>query len=500
MGSKRKRIILIIFISSFLLFFRLGKLALMDLDEPRYGEAAREMLILHNYIIPHLNFEPRINKPILFYWMIVLCYKLLGISEFSTRLPSAVSGFCLVIFLYLFVCQQLEEKSAFISSMVLLSSPMFIIISRLAIIDALYCSLVFISLCFFWHYFQNDRFQVLAFFFLGLSMATKGPAGLCVIFLTILVFLIVERKIYYLKKFFNPWGILIFLVVGFWWYIILGFKIGWEQFKQLAITETIGRFKSGFVHQEPFYYFLPVIFIGFLPWIVYLFKLRLEIIKANSFLMYIFCYVIVGFIFFSVSKTKLPNYVFPLLPGLAILVSHPLRELWERENRLIMIIGVSILISGVIIFKWYPQFERVISVQDIKEIAGVFVISGLIFLIAAKLKFRNQFILLFMLIPFFYFYFLLRFGDAYSNYRSTRDLFIGQHIPPSENIYVLRFFKPSIPFYSGCRVIVVDNIYRAGKFVVMKNEDCEKYRGKIPFIIRSRIKKYSLVELQKLQY
>lgn len=500
MGSKRKRIIFIIFASSFLLFFRLGKLALMDLDESRYGEAAREMLILHNYIIPHLNFEPRINKPILFYWMIVLCYRLLGISEFSARLPSAVSGFCLIVFLYLFTSQQLEEKLAFISSLVLLSSPMFVIISRLAIIDALYCSLVFISLCLFWYYFQNEKFKILAFFFLGLSIATKGPAGLCIIFLTILGFSIVERKIYYLKKFFNPWGILIFLIVGFWWYIILGFKIGWAQFKQLAITETVGRFKSGFVHAEPFYYFLPVIFAGFLPWIVYLFKLRLKIIKENPFLRYIFCYLILGFIFFSVSKTKLPTYIFPLLPGLAILVSYPIRELWERENRLIMIIGVIILISGIIIFKWYPQLGRVISVQDIKEIALVFVISGLIFLIATRLKFKNQFILLFILLPSLYFYFLLRFGDDYSKYRSTRDLFIEEHIPPSENIYTLGFFKPSIPFYSGCRVIVVDNIHKAGKFVVMRNEDCGKYRKKIPFVIHSRTKKYSLVELQKLQY
>lgn len=499
MENKRKRIIFVICVASFLLFFRLGKLALIDLDEPRYGEAAREMLLLNNYIIPHLNFESRINKPILFYWMIVLCYKLLGISEFSARLPSVVSGFCLVIFLYLFVCQQLEEKSAFISSMVLLSSPMFVIISRLAIIDALYCSLVFISLCLFWDYFWNDRFKILAFFFLGLSMATKGPAGLCIIFLTILVFLIVERKIYYLKKFFNPWGILIFLVVGFWWYIILGFKIGWVQFKQLAITETIGRFKSGFVHQEPFYYFLPVIFTGFLPWVVYLFKLRLKIIKENPFLKYMFCYVIVGFIFFSVSQTKLPNYVFPLLPGLVILVSYPIMELWERKNRFIMIIGVVLLAAAMIIFKWHNQLGQVISVQDVKEIVVVFTISGLIFLIAARLKFRNQFILLFMLIPVLYFYFLLRFGDDYSNYRSTRDLFVGQHIPPNENIYSLGFFKPSIPFYSGCRVIVVDNIYQAGKFVVMRNEDCEKYRGKIPFVIRSRTRKYTLVELQKLQ-
>jgi len=500
MSGKRGRLFLLIFVSSFFVFFQLGKLALMDLDESRYGEAAREMLILHNYIIPHLNFEPRINKPLLFYWMIILCYKLLGISEFSTRLPSAVSGFCLIVFLYLFTSQQLEEKLAFISSLVLLSSPMFVIISRLAIIDALYCSLVFISLCLFWHYFQNDRLKILAFFFLGLSMAAKGPAGLCIIFLTILVFSIVERKIYYLKKFFNPWGILIFLVVGGWWYIILGFKIGWVQFKQLAITETIGRFKSGFVHAEPFYYFLPVIFAGFLPWIIYLFKLRLKIIKENSFLRYIFCYVIVGFIFFSISKTKLPNYIFPLLPALAILVSYPIRELWEKENKLIMIVGVIILISGIIIFKWYPQFGRVISVQDIKEIAVVFTISGLIFLITARLKFRNQFIFLFMLIPFFYFYFLLQFGDDYSNYRSTRDLFVEQHIPNSENIYSLGFFKPSLVFYSRRRVVVVDSFQKAGRYLVVKKEDLPRYKGKIPFCILSENKKYALLELQKLQY
>ena len=198
MSGKRGRLFLLILVSSFFVFFQLGKLALLDLDEPRYGEAAREMLVLKDYVVPYLNFEPRINKPILFYWAIAIFYKLLGISEFSTRLPSALAGLCMVIFLYLFVTKELGEQEGFISALILVSTPMFLIISRIAIIDALYSVLIFISLCFFWIYFQNGKFLIPSFLFLGLSMSAKGPAGVCIIFLTVVLFSLTQRSLYYI--------------------------------------------------------------------------------------------------------------------------------------------------------------------------------------------------------------------------------------------------------------------------------------------------------------
>lgn len=498
MLGKRGTALLLILVFSFLFFFQLGKLALIDLDEPRYGESAREMLILKDYIIPHLNFEPRINKPVLFYWLVALCYKILGISEFSARLPSALSGLCMLMFIYIFVSRELNEKVGFIAALILASTPMFLIISRIAIIDSFYSVLVFISLCFFWLYFREQKFLIPAYLFLGLSMSAKGPAGVCIIFVTIFLFSLIEKRIYYLKRFFNPSGIAIFLISGLFWYLLLILRIGWPEFKHLAVTETIGRFKWGFVHQEPVYYFLPVIFAGFSPWILYLFKLEIKKIWQTPFLRYIFCYTIGGLVFFSLSRTKLPNYIFPLFPGLAILIAPFLAEMWNERNKVFLVLAFFLLIAGIGILFFGSELSKVIPEGEITRISFLFFVLSVVSLLLVRLNFKYQFIFLFLLTPCLYFYFLTQYGNDYSDYRSTKSLFTGQNLEPGENIYTLGFFKPSLAFYSQRKIVVVDSIQKAGKYLVIRNEDLSVYKGKIPFDILGQNKKYTLVKLQKL--
>ena len=74
---------------------------LIDPDEPRYASTARDMVLNGNWIVPHFNGVPRINKPPLFYWAIAISYKLFGINEFSARLPSALAATGTVLITYL---------------------------------------------------------------------------------------------------------------------------------------------------------------------------------------------------------------------------------------------------------------------------------------------------------------------------------------------------------------------------------------------------------------
>ena len=88
---------LLLFLSLFLFFYRLGSLSLFDADEPAFAEAAREMLLSGDYITPHFNFQPRFDKPVLFYWLVALAYKGFGIGEFAARFWSATFATCLVV-------------------------------------------------------------------------------------------------------------------------------------------------------------------------------------------------------------------------------------------------------------------------------------------------------------------------------------------------------------------------------------------------------------------
>ena len=90
-SSRRQRgvVVLLILLSLVLFFHRLGSLSLFDADEPAFAEATREMLLSGDWITPHFNFEPRFDKPILFYWLMALAYKSFGIGEFAARFWSA---------------------------------------------------------------------------------------------------------------------------------------------------------------------------------------------------------------------------------------------------------------------------------------------------------------------------------------------------------------------------------------------------------------------------
>ena len=72
------------------LFFNLGGAALFEPDEGRNAEIAREILLLKDWVTPHYDFIPRLDKPISYYWLIALSYKIFGVSEWSARLPSAL--------------------------------------------------------------------------------------------------------------------------------------------------------------------------------------------------------------------------------------------------------------------------------------------------------------------------------------------------------------------------------------------------------------------------
>ena len=86
-----------------LLFYNLGGAALFEPDEGRNAEIAREILLLNDWTTPHYNFTPRLEKPMAFYALTALGYKLLGVSEWTARLPSALSGFAAIVAIFFFV-------------------------------------------------------------------------------------------------------------------------------------------------------------------------------------------------------------------------------------------------------------------------------------------------------------------------------------------------------------------------------------------------------------
>ncbi|MCM8783329.1 MAG: glycosyltransferase family 39 protein, partial [Candidatus Omnitrophica bacterium] len=126
-------------VGCFLFFYKLGNLPLLDPDEPRYAEVAREMGERGDFLIPYFNYTPRLKKPPLFYWLVFLSSKLFGINEFSARFPSAFFALVGVFLTYLIGAHLFSSFSGFLSALILATSLEYLVISRLAITDMTLC-------------------------------------------------------------------------------------------------------------------------------------------------------------------------------------------------------------------------------------------------------------------------------------------------------------------------------------------------------------------------
>ena len=188
----------------FIYFFNIGNYGLLDKDEPRYTSCALEMLEKNNWIVPKFNFQNRFDKPPLFYWLIGTSYKLLGVSDFTSRLPSAFCAVLTILFTW-FVSNKIFGRTiGFMSAIILATSIEFMLLGRRAATD--------MALCFFFSgslysiilgYFLKDfRLKIIwvctAGVFAGLSVLTKGPVGI-ILPLIILSFFLVLRKQFDIK-------------------------------------------------------------------------------------------------------------------------------------------------------------------------------------------------------------------------------------------------------------------------------------------------------------
>ncbi len=343
-GSSSRRtaeagvVALLILLSLLLFFHRLGSLTLFDADEPAFAEAAREMLISDDWITPYFNFEPRFDKPILFYWLIALAYQAFGIGEFAARFWSAMFATALVLSIYLFGRKVLGRRAALIASLAFAGNVGTAVLARAAVTD--------MTLTFFmtWTFFcllsayrttgrVSERYLVVGYFAMGLAVLAKGPIGLLIPVLVIGLFLALQRRAGASLGRFRPLlGFSIFAGVALPWYILALYENGWDFVQGFIVKHHLVRY-TGVVsgNAGALYYFLPVVLVGFFPWSGVLprafsdlwsirTRLRGDLTAREELLLFLWLWFGVVFVFFSLSGTKLPSYVFPAFPALAMLV------------------------------------------------------------------------------------------------------------------------------------------------------------------------------------
>ena len=338
-SSRRQRgvVAFLILLSLVLFFHRLGSLSLFDADEPAFAEATREMLLSGDWITPHFNFEPRFDKPILFYWLMALAYKSFGIGEFAARFWSAAFATGLVLSIYLFGRQVLGQRGALIAALAFTTNIGTAILARAAVTDM---TLVFFMTWTLFSFFAAYRatgtsllgYLFVAYLTMALSVLTKGPIGLLLPLLVIGLFLAVRRTTRATLFRLEPLaGLALFFVIALPWYLAVTRENGWDFILGFVVKHHLVRY-TGVVSGNTGapYYFLPVVALGFFPWSGILPKafgdlwsirarLRGELTLREELLLFAWIWFGVVFVFFSLSGTKLPSYIFPAFPALSLL-------------------------------------------------------------------------------------------------------------------------------------------------------------------------------------
>ncbi|CBE69311.1 MAG: glycosyltransferase family 39 protein [Candidatus Methylomirabilis oxygeniifera] len=359
-----------------LFFYRLGSLSLFDADEPAYAEAAREMLISGDWITPHFNFQPRFDKPILFYWLIALAYKGFGIGEYAARFWSAVFATGLTLSIYRFGRQLLGQRGACIAALAFATNVGTVILARAAVTDmTLAFCMTWVLFSFFDIYLTTDktreRLLFVGYLAMALAVLTKGPIGLLLPGLIIGLFLVIRRKaratLSRLRLF--P-GIGLFAVIALPWYLLVLRENGWAFIQGFFVQHHLNRY-LGVVssHVGSPLYFLPVIVVGFFPWSGTLpnafsrlwtirSRLHAELTGRQELLLFLWLWCGVVVLFFSFSRTKLPSYIFPAVPALALLAGaageavpderQPARR-WAKAGEW-LIGGMACLLAAIFLF------------------------------------------------------------------------------------------------------------------------------------------------------
>ena len=361
-------------------FAFMGSYPLIDVDETRYVRIAQEMLNSHNFLTPTINGEIFLEKPPLFFWLEDISFLIFGVSEWSARLPMALVATFGVFFAYFTGKKFVSSRFGLISALALGSSVIYIVLSHVAILDLLLSVTMMVStyLGIMTLYSSTEKENWLLwggfYFFSALSALSKGFPGVVVPFgIVFLAYFFSKRlkELFDLRKI--GAGLILMLIVILPWHIMM-YKVHGQAFiNEYILKHHLARFlnSEGINRKEPWWFYIPVILVGFIPFAMTLFTgLVNEIRKIfvnfkTGFNLNFFKYFapempmekrflslnILAFLFifllFSSASTKLPTYILPAVFPLAFIVGYVFEEYLENNKFEIQIKISNIILTSI---------------------------------------------------------------------------------------------------------------------------------------------------------
>jgi len=356
----------------FLFFFGLAYFGLIGADEPRYAQVAREMLSRHDWITPTLGGKPWLEKPPLYYWQAMLVYSIFGVSDWAARLPSAVDATLMVVGVYVFL-RRLRPGYHLDGALMTASAAGVIGFARAASTDMPLAATFTLSLLawYAWYEIGCKRLLALAYTLVALATLAKGPVAPLLAGVIIAIFAAAKRDYRLIWRTLWIPGVLLFCAVALPWYISVQIRNP-EFFRVFLLEHNLARFGSNlYHHKEPFWYYVPVVMLGLLPWTVFGLAAQWQSVRVwwsegremlqsesawNAFLV---IWLVVPVVFFSISHSKLPGYIVPALPAGTLLLAEYVRQHLTEDDRpnFMLVVSHSIVAAAPLVPALMIQYQ-----------------------------------------------------------------------------------------------------------------------------------------------
>ena len=308
-----------------ILFIRLGASPIYILDEAKNAQCAREMLQRGDLIVPTFNGELRVDKPPLHYYFMMASYTIFGVNEFGARFFSVIMGLLTILVTYKYTKRLFNSFAAFCASIVLATSTQFLFEFRLSVPDPYLIFFITLGLFSAFTWLKENNISQLYICAAAFALATlaKGPVALALPGLCLLIWVISEKN----WKAFFTWhlfpALILLLVITLPWYIAVHTATGGAWTRGFFIEHNLNRFsdpQEG--HGGSFLLTVLFVLIGLLPFMSFIGETIRErrTVFQNGVVRISGIVVIVFIIFFSISKTRLPNYAMPCYPFAAVIL------------------------------------------------------------------------------------------------------------------------------------------------------------------------------------
>lgn len=463
-----------------LLFAYNGALLVSDSVECNYALTAKEMVESGDWISPQIFGNYWFDKPVLFYWLTALAYKIFGFTESASRFFPAVFGLMSVALVAWGANKMYSQRAALFSAVILGSTVEFFLISKSIVTDATLFFFFSGTLLFFYlGYFTPKKYYYYgAYICAAFSTLTKGPIGFLLPGLIIVLFLVFERNWRILKELKLFTGTLLFALIAAPWYIamanlhsdvFLNVFLGTHNFLRATVSEH--------PKDNVLYYYTLVTILAFFPWIGFvpqmvkhLFVQNKKWCRPSSENLFLIIWTMTIFVFFQSVATKYISYTYPMLFPMSLILGGMLDQKLKTvkmSNVLLYNFAFYLILVGASFWVSRSNIAEVVSEWQLTVVAVGGMFAGIYFHITQDKKMIFTTIAVTALL--FNLCLVRNVAVPLAEKRSAKSiaLEVNRLYPEHKVIYCLGKYPTSAVFYSG------KTIYR-----LLDAKDIESYRPK----------------------